>query len=87
MKVTIGMSAAILMVAAALQLAVVSAADHYYPKAETVWCNNTLSRCSGAYVDCPAECPSTTYPNAQSKVCHINCDHPLCKPQCMRAQT
>ncbi|CAN1239077.1 hypothetical protein LINGRAPRIM_LOCUS2262 [Linum grandiflorum] len=84
MKVTIGMSAAILMVAAALQLAVVSAADHYYPKAETVWCNNTLSRCSGAYVDCPAECPSTTYPNAQSKVCHINCDHPLCKPQCMK---
>ncbi|CAN1239075.1 hypothetical protein LINGRAPRIM_LOCUS2263 [Linum grandiflorum] len=69
------MSAAILMVAAALQLAVVSAADHYYPKAETVWCNNTLSRCSGAYVDCPAECPSTTYPNAQSKR-KPNCNAP-----------
>ncbi|CAI0376092.1 unnamed protein product [Linum tenue] len=71
---TAGISA-ILMVAAAaaLQLAaMVSAAD--YPKAETVWCAKT-SRCSDAYVDCPAECASTTTPNAKGKR-KPNCDAP-----------
>ncbi|CAN1154163.1 hypothetical protein LINPERPRIM_LOCUS40986 [Linum perenne] len=83
MKLTTATIGILFMVAATLQLAaVVSAADYYKP--ETVWCNNTLSRCSGAYVDCPSECPSTTYPNAKSKVCHVNCDHPLCKAQCKK---
>ncbi|CAN1347111.1 hypothetical protein LINPERPRIM_LOCUS40987 [Linum perenne] len=85
MKLTTATIGILFMVAATLQLAaVVSAADYYKP--ETVWCNNTLSRCSGAYVDCPSECPSTTYPNAKSKVCHVNCDHPLCKAQCKKVQ-
>ncbi|CAI0439062.1 unnamed protein product [Linum tenue] len=62
---TIAGVTAILMAAA-----MVSAAD--YPKAETVWCA-VASRCSDAYVKCPAECASTTTPNANGKP---NCDAP-----------
>ncbi|KDP38933.1 hypothetical protein JCGZ_00690 [Jatropha curcas] len=50
--------------------------------AESVHCNNPLSRCNGKYVECPYECPSTYPKDPKSKVCYVNCDHPQCKASC-----
>ncbi|KAF2285951.1 hypothetical protein GH714_009149 [Hevea brasiliensis] len=47
-------------------------------------CNYPGSRCSGKYVKCPDECPSTSSENPKAKVCYVNCNSPHCKPECKR---
>ncbi|MBA0596904.1 hypothetical protein Gorai_013709 [Gossypium raimondii] len=51
-------------------------------KADSVYCSNPRSRCYGKYIECPYECPSTSYGNYKAKVCHVNCDSPVCKSYC-----
>ncbi|XP_021288541.1 uncharacterized protein LOC110419765 isoform X1 [Herrania umbratica] len=51
-------------------------------KADSVHCRNPASRCYGKYIECPYECPSTSYGNQKAKVCHVNCDSPVCKSYC-----
>ncbi|CAL1352791.1 unnamed protein product [Linum trigynum] len=75
---------AIAMVVATLHLTAinVSAAIPSYWKTEVVLCNETSSRCMGAHIGCPEECPSTRRPNAEGKICHVECDHPICNAGC-----
>ncbi|KAF7822763.1 uncharacterized protein G2W53_020907 [Senna tora] len=42
------------------------------------------SRCSGKYISCPYECPSSESSDPKAKVCHIDCDKPICKAVCRR---
>ncbi|XVF78117.1 hypothetical protein PTKIN_Ptkin14bG0103600 [Pterospermum kingtungense] len=51
-------------------------------KADSVYCSNPKSRCYGKYIECPTECPSTSYGYGKAKVCHVNCHSPVCKSHC-----
>ncbi|EOY12824.1 Late embryogenesis abundant (LEA) protein-related, putative [Theobroma cacao] len=51
-------------------------------KADSVRCRNPASRCYGKYIECPYECPSTSYGNQKAKVYRVNCDSPVCKSYC-----
>ncbi|KAK7244374.1 hypothetical protein RIF29_39195 [Crotalaria pallida] len=46
------------------------------------YCSNEGSRCHGKYIPCPAECPSSESSDPAAKVCHIDCDKPICKAVC-----
>ncbi|KAK7319353.1 hypothetical protein RJT34_04073 [Clitoria ternatea] len=55
----------------------IQANAYYYRQCST--------RCYGKYIKCPGECPSSESTNPKAKVCHIDCDKPLCrsrKPNC-----
>ncbi|KAF7841488.1 Root cap [Senna tora] len=39
---------------------------------------------SGKYISCPYECPSSESSDPKAKVCHIDCDKPICKAVCRR---
>ncbi|XWS27958.1 hypothetical protein CRYUN_Cryun25bG0024900 [Craigia yunnanensis] len=50
-------------------------------KAEYFHCH-PRSRCHGKLIECPHECPSINFSNKKAKVCYVNCESPVCKPQC-----
>ncbi|KAL4335868.1 hypothetical protein GQ457_07G014190 [Hibiscus cannabinus] len=56
--------------------------DVVQPKAEPVYCSDPRSRCYGKFIECPIECPSRNHANSKDKVCHVNCDSPVCKSSC-----
>ncbi|XP_009793251.1 uncharacterized protein LOC107817731 [Nicotiana tabacum] len=49
---------------------------------ELITCNNRKSKCFLKRFYCPPECP-TAYPSQpNAKVCYLNCNSPMCKPEC-----
>lgn len=53
-------------------------AEAYY----SLYCGTKGSKCYGKYIQCPYECPSSESSDPQAKVCHIDCDQPVCKAVC-----
>ncbi|KAM1356637.1 hypothetical protein ACFX13_031462 [Malus domestica] len=45
-------------------------------------CSGKKSPCFGKQVHCPKECPSTSPTDKMAKMCHLNCDSPICKAEC-----
>ncbi|KAI9093290.1 hypothetical protein K1719_027304 [Acacia pycnantha] len=52
-------------------------AQAYY----SLYCGHN-TRCSGKYIKCPYECPTSQSSDPKSKVCFIDCDKPVCKAVC-----
>eukprot|EP00257_Ricinus_communis_P023549 XP_015583563.1 uncharacterized protein LOC8277671 [Ricinus communis] len=48
--------------------------------AATVTCRK--GPCFLKKISCPAECPQTTSYEPKAKVCYLNCNSPVCKPEC-----
>lgn len=48
----------------------------------SITCKSKKSPCFLKHLYCPAECPSTTPSTSASKVCYLDCNSPLCQPQC-----
>jgi len=55
----------------------VQANAYYYRQ-----CSTKGSRCYGKYIRCPNECPSSESTDPKAKVCHIDCDKPICRAVC-----
>ncbi|XP_057955532.1 uncharacterized protein LOC131149257 [Malania oleifera] len=53
-----------------------------HAKAITRTCFSGRSPCFLKKLTCPSECPSTSPVDTRAKVCHINCDSPICKAEC-----
>ncbi|KAM3396112.1 hypothetical protein P3S68_005118 [Capsicum galapagoense] len=49
---------------------------------EYITCTSKKSRCFLRPLKCPAECPSKSPSNPKAKVCYVNCNSPMCKPEC-----
>ena len=49
---------------------------------EFVTCTNRSSRCFLRQLKCPSQCPSTSPSNPSAKVCYLNCNSPVCSPEC-----
>ncbi|KAK4398406.1 hypothetical protein Sango_1316100 [Sesamum angolense] len=49
---------------------------------DTITCYTRKSPCFLKQLKCPAECPSKQPTNSYAKVCHLNCNSPVCKPEC-----
>ncbi|XP_027355273.1 uncharacterized protein LOC113865105 [Abrus precatorius] len=45
-------------------------------------CGTKGTKCYGKYIKCPAECPTSESTNPNAKVCHIDCDKPICRAVC-----
>ncbi|KAA8523843.1 hypothetical protein F0562_010266 [Nyssa sinensis] len=45
-------------------------------------CENPSNRCYGRTITCPDECPTGSSEDPKVKVCYINCDSPICRPEC-----
>ncbi|EEF28678.1 conserved hypothetical protein [Ricinus communis] len=52
--------------------------------AATVTCRK--GPCFLKKISCPAECPQTTSYEPKAKVCYLNCNSPVCKPECRQVQ-
>ncbi|KAL0399355.1 UNVERIFIED_CONTAM: hypothetical protein Sradi_2278800 [Sesamum radiatum] len=52
---------------------------------DTITCYTRKSPCFLKQLKCPAECPSKQPTNSYAKVCHLNCNSPICKPECKSA--
>ncbi|KAK2639190.1 hypothetical protein Ddye_026985 [Dipteronia dyeriana] len=48
----------------------------------SVLCTNARSRCFRKVITCPAQCPSTSSKGLTAKVCHVDCNSPLCHAVC-----
>nr|GMD90154.1 uncharacterized protein LOC109150539 [Ipomoea batatas] len=48
----------------------------------SITCKSRKSPCFLKQLYCPDECPSTTPSTSVSKVCYLDCNSPLCQPQC-----
>ncbi|KAK4778982.1 hypothetical protein SAY86_006510 [Trapa natans] len=48
----------------------------------SISCTFKSSPCFLRRMRCPSECPTTSNSNPKSKVCHVNCNSPVCKPEC-----
>ncbi|XP_049412732.1 uncharacterized protein LOC125875745 [Solanum stenotomum] len=49
---------------------------------ELITCTNKKSKCFLKPLYCPAECPSKSPSDPKAKVCYVNCNSPVCKPEC-----
>ncbi|KAL1821594.1 hypothetical protein ACET3Z_016463 [Daucus carota] len=49
---------------------------------EFVTCTNRGSKCFLKQLKCPSQCPSTSPSNPSAKVCYLNCNSPVCSPEC-----
>lgn len=49
---------------------------------EYVTCYNRGSKCFLKQLNCPSQCPSTSPTNPNAKVCYLNCNSPVCSPEC-----
>lgn len=48
----------------------------------SISCTSRSSPCFLRSMSCPAECPTNSPSNPNSKVCYVNCNSPICKPEC-----
>ncbi|XP_030551012.2 uncharacterized protein LOC115755668 [Rhodamnia argentea] len=48
----------------------------------TISCLSRGSPCFLKKMTCPDECPSNSPSNSKAKVCYVNCNSPICKPEC-----
>ncbi|XP_028779883.1 uncharacterized protein LOC114736269, partial [Neltuma alba] len=53
------------------------------PAYYALYCGHT-TRCSGKYIRCPSECPSSESNDPKAKVCFVDCDKPVCKAVCRK---
>ncbi|KAI8552668.1 hypothetical protein RHMOL_Rhmol06G0284000 [Rhododendron molle] len=51
-------------------------------KSDYTTCTNHNSPCYYQQLKCPAECPSIYPADSHPKVCYLNCDSPICQPEC-----
>ncbi|KAL2245414.1 uncharacterized protein LOC105174757 [Sesamum indicum] len=49
---------------------------------DTITCYTRKSPCFLKQLKCPAECPSKQPTSSYAKVCYLNCNSPICKPEC-----
>ncbi|KAI3457499.1 hypothetical protein Pfo_014162 [Paulownia fortunei] len=49
---------------------------------DTITCYTKKSPCFLKQLKCPSECPSQQPSNAKAKACYLNCNSPICKPEC-----
>ncbi|RDY05969.1 hypothetical protein CR513_10124, partial [Mucuna pruriens] len=47
-----------------------------------LYCGTRGTRCYGKYITCPDECPSSETTDPKTKVCHIDCNKPICRAVC-----
>ncbi|OWM88679.1 uncharacterized protein LOC116212821 [Punica granatum] len=47
-----------------------------------VACPYQRSPCFRKKMSCPDECPTNAPTNPKAKVCYVNCNSPICKPEC-----
>ncbi|KDP38932.1 hypothetical protein JCGZ_00689 [Jatropha curcas] len=59
----------------------VSAASEIYAATDTIACSRK-GPCFLKKRSCPAECPNLYPTNPYSKVCYLNCQSPICTPEC-----
>ncbi|XP_027344069.1 uncharacterized protein LOC113856451 [Abrus precatorius] len=45
-------------------------------------CGTKGTRCHGKNIKCPDECPNSEASDPKAKVCHIDCNKPICKAVC-----
>ncbi|KAG5546320.1 hypothetical protein RHGRI_018482 [Rhododendron griersonianum] len=51
-------------------------------KADYTTCTNYKSPCYYQQLKCPGECPSIYPADPHPKVCYLNCNSPVCQPEC-----
>ncbi|KZV43431.1 hypothetical protein F511_30385 [Dorcoceras hygrometricum] len=51
---------------------------------DTVTCTTTNSKCYLQSLSCPSECPQTQPSDSKAKACYLNCNSPICKPECKK---
>ncbi|KAK6134500.1 hypothetical protein DH2020_031734 [Rehmannia glutinosa] len=49
---------------------------------DTITCYTKKSPCFLKQLKCPKECPSKQPSYAKAKACYLNCNSPICKPEC-----
>ncbi|XP_054816781.1 uncharacterized protein LOC129316400 [Prosopis cineraria] len=74
----IAKSSSILIISLVLVSSLIQAQAYY-----ALYCRHK-TRCSGKYIRCPSECPSSESSDPQAKVCFIDCDKPVCKAVCRK---
>ncbi|XP_020202628.1 uncharacterized protein LOC109788344 [Cajanus cajan] len=66
-----------------LILLVVFASSLIHAKAyHGLYCGTRGTRCYGKYITCPDECPESETNEPKTKVCHIDCNKPICRAVC-----
>ncbi|KAK3409544.1 hypothetical protein EUGRSUZ_J01651 [Eucalyptus grandis] len=51
---------------------------------QSVLCNDPQSKCFGAQISCPSQCPSFKPSNSQDKACFVDCNSRNCEALCKR---
>ncbi|XP_047181180.1 uncharacterized protein LOC124847680 [Vigna umbellata] len=49
---------------------------------QSQFCGSRSTRCYGKYIKCPSECPNSETRDPKAKVCHIDCNKPICRAEC-----
>ncbi|XP_028779867.1 uncharacterized protein LOC114736248 [Neltuma alba] len=74
----IAKGSSILIISLVLVSSLIQAQAYY-----ALYCGHK-TRCSGKYIRCPSECPTSESTDPQAKVCFIDCDQPVCKAVCRK---